>query len=71
MRAPSAAQHAVAAGALARGRVVECGAWLAARPPRPRPPGLVVFDSTGVAIQDVKMAEYALEVLRRQQPAVF
>ena len=25
-------------------------------PPR-RPPGLVIFDSTGVAIQDVKMAE--------------
>ena len=45
-------------------RLVECGAALSEEPPRRRPPGLVIFDSTGVAIQDVKMAELALDVLR-------
>ena len=57
-------QHAVAAGLLRREALVECGSALSEQPPRRRPPGLVIFDSTGVAIQDVKMAELALDVLR-------
>ncbi len=39
--------------------VVEFGAWLDG--PRVRPRGLVIFDSTGVAVQDAKIAELALE----------
>ena len=55
-------QHAVKSGALSESAIVEMGAWLA-RPPaaRPRPRGLVIFDSTGVAVQDAKIAELALK----------
>ena len=51
-------------GKLVHEALVECGVALSEQPPRRRPPGLVIFDSTGVAIQDVKMAELALDVLR-------
>ena len=45
--------------------IVEIGEWLA-RSPRPqRPNGLVVFDSTGVAVQDVMIAQLALAELKR------
>ena len=55
-------QHAVKSGALATSGIVEMGAWLA-RPAaaRTRPTGLVIFDSTGVAVQDAKIAELALK----------
>ena len=53
-------QHAVGAGLLAKSAVVEIGEWLAGADPAVRPPGLVLFDSTGVAVQDAKIAELAL-----------
>ena len=61
-------QHAVKAGLLAPERVVEIGEWLAREPPPPRPRGVVLFDSTGVAVQDVKIAELALKELGRPAP---
>ena len=57
-------QHAVKRGLLQPDDVVEIGEWLARAPRPPRPPGLVVFDSTGVAVQDVAIAELALKALR-------
>ena len=52
-------QHALRTGAIAPTDVVEMGAWLAGTAARPR--GLVLFDSTGVAVQDVAIAELALK----------
>ena len=57
-------QHAVAAGLLALESVAELGECLAAPPPPPgAAPRLVVFDATGVAVQDVAIAEVALKSL--------
>jgi len=65
-------QHAVAAGfdpeeARELGECIAEGGW--GRGSNPSRPELVVFDSTGVAIQDVKIAELCLAELSRQ-PAV-
>ena len=60
-------QHAVRAGLLSPESVVEIGEWLAREPPPPRPRGVVLFDSTGVAVQDVKIAELALKELGRRR----
>ena len=65
-------QHAVAAGfdpeeARELGECIAEGGW--GRGSKPSRPELVVFDSTGVAIQDVKIAELCLAELSRQ-PAV-
>lgn len=56
-------QHALGSGLLPASRLVEVGEWLARSPPPPRPAGVVVFDSTGVAVQDVAIAELALAAL--------
>ena len=53
-------QHAVGSGALSASAIVEMGAWLA-RTPAAAPGRLVIFDSTGVAVQDAKIAELALK----------
>ena len=62
-------QHAATAGRLRADDVVEIGEWIAGRgegwreglgEARSRPAGIVVFDSTGVAVQDAKIAELAL-----------
>ena len=61
-------QHAVSAGLLGKPGtppIVEIGEWLARSPRPPRPSGLVVFDSTGVAVQDVMIAQLALAELKR------
>lgn len=58
-------QHAVKAGLLRPADIVEIGEWLG-RTPRPsRPSGVVVFDSTGVAVQDVAIAELAMKSLQK------
>ena len=55
-------QHAVRSAALATSGIVEMGDWLASPPTaRKRPNGLIIFDSTGVAVQDAKIAELALK----------
>mmetsp|Transcript_24903 Transcript_24903/g.59318 ORF Transcript_24903/g.59318 Transcript_24903/m.59318 type:complete len:327 (+) Transcript_24903:22-1002(+) len=57
-------QHAVKAGVFNADHAVEIGAWLARDvSARTRPAGLVVFDATGVAVQDVKIAELILAAL--------
>lgn len=63
-------QHALAAGLVAREKAVELGEWLhrAGGPQAPSlaagdRPQLIVFDSTGVAVQDVKVAELAMQTL--------
>jgi ornithine cyclodeaminase/alanine dehydrogenase-like protein (mu-crystallin family) len=61
-------QHAVGKGLLERDAVVEIGSWLARAPCPPRPKGVVVFDSTGVAVQDVAIAELALKELKKPRP---
>uniref|UniRef100_A0A7S1B0S2 Ornithine cyclodeaminase family protein n=1 Tax=Noctiluca scintillans TaxID=2966 RepID=A0A7S1B0S2_NOCSC len=53
-------QHAIAAGLVTSESVVEIGECVISRCERR---GLVVFDSTGVAIQDVKIAELAMGTL--------
>ena len=57
---------AVGAGAVTRERVTELGAVLAGRLPRPtRARGAVtLFDSTGLAIQDLAIASAALAAWR-------
>jgi len=57
-------QHAVRQRLLTPEDVVEVGEWLDRSPRPPRPRGLVVFDTTGVAVQDVAIAELALKALR-------
>lgn len=54
-------QHAVKSGGLDVAGIVEVGQWLASSAARARPPGLIIFDSTGVAVQDAKIAELALK----------
>ncbi len=54
--------HALAEGALERSQVTELGAVLAGQTPgRATPEELTVFDSTGLAIQDLAIALAALE----------
>lgn len=66
-------QHAVGSGLLAPASVVELGEYLSAastsnpQARRARPSGLVIFDSTGVAVQDVKIAELALQAAPPQR----
>jgi alanine dehydrogenase len=56
---------AVQAGIVTRERVTELGAVLAgAAPGRPGPEAVTLFDSTGLAIQDLAVARAALEALR-------
>ena len=56
-------QHAAKAGVIGASDVIEMGEWLAPPPParRARPKGLVIFDSTGVAVQDAAIAALALK----------
>ena len=65
-------QHAVGAGLLAKKEIFEIGELLsgsrgASSKTAVRPPGVIVFDSTGVAIQDAKIAELALTAASRGQ----
>jgi ornithine cyclodeaminase/alanine dehydrogenase-like protein (mu-crystallin family) len=56
---------AVAAGMVQRDRVTELGAVLAgAAPGRPGPEAVTLFDSTGLAIQDLAIAAVALQAWR-------
>ena len=56
---------AVAAGLVERGQVTELGAVLAGEAPgRPGPQAVTLFDSTGLAIQDLAVAAGALEAWR-------
>jgi alanine dehydrogenase len=56
---------AVRAGAVTRERVTELGAVLAGdEPGRPGPESVTLFDSTGLAIQDLAVAAAALEAWR-------
>jgi ornithine cyclodeaminase/alanine dehydrogenase-like protein (mu-crystallin family) len=56
---------AVKAGAVTREHVTELGAVLAgAAPGRPGPEATTLFDSTGLAIQDLAIAAAALEAWR-------
>jgi alanine dehydrogenase len=56
---------AVAAGVVGRERVTELGAVLAgAAPGRPGPEAVTLFDSTGLAIQDLAIAAAALQAWR-------
>ncbi len=56
---------AVAAGVVSRQQVVELGAVLAGeRPGRPDPEAVTLFDSTGLAIQDLAVASAAFEAWR-------
>jgi ornithine cyclodeaminase/alanine dehydrogenase-like protein (mu-crystallin family) len=56
---------AVQAGLVTRERVTELGAVLAGEAPgRPDPKALTLFDSTGLAIQDLAVASAALEAWR-------
>jgi len=57
---------AVTAGLVSRGQVAELGAVLAgALPGRSGPEAVSLFDSTGLAIQDLAVASAALEAFRR------
>jgi len=56
---------AVEEGLVGRGRVTDLGAVLAGEAPgRPGPASATLFDSTGLAIQDLAVAAAALEALR-------
>jgi alanine dehydrogenase len=56
---------AIAAGLVARDRVTELGAVLAGEAPgRPGPAAVTLFDSTGLAIQDLAVARAAYEAWR-------
>jgi ornithine cyclodeaminase/alanine dehydrogenase-like protein (mu-crystallin family) len=56
---------AVAAGVVTRDQVTELGAVLAGQAPgRPGPEAVTLFDSTGLAIQDLAVAAAALEAWR-------
>ena len=56
---------AVAAGLVARAQVIELGAVLAGEAAgRPGPDAVTLFDSTGLAIQDLAVAGAALEAWR-------
>lgn len=56
---------AVAAGLVSRDRVTELGAVLAGQAPgRPGPEAVTLFDSTGLAIQDLAVAAAAFEAWR-------
>jgi len=57
-------QHAVTQGLIRPDEIVEIGEWLGRVPPPPPPRGLVIFDTTGVAVQDVAIAELTLKALR-------
>jgi len=58
-------QHAVKAGLKSAASAVELGEWLADDKRRTGArPRLVVFDSTGVAVQDVKIAQLVLNALQ-------
>lgn len=56
-------QHAVRAGSVQPHDIVEMGDWLTQNPPASgeRVKGLIIFDSTGVAVQDAQVAELALK----------
>ena len=57
---------AIEAGLVGRDRVTELGAVLAGEAPgRPGPAAVTLFDSTGLAIQDLAVAAAALEAWRR------
>jgi ornithine cyclodeaminase/alanine dehydrogenase-like protein (mu-crystallin family) len=57
---------AVSAGLVERSAVTELGAVLAGEAPgRPGPEAVTLFDSTGLAIQDLAVATVALEAWRR------
>ena len=57
--------HAVDAGLLAEKDVVEIGAVIdGSRPGRTSADQITIFDSTGVAIQDIQVAKMAYEALR-------
>ncbi len=59
---------AVQAGLVTRDRVTELGAVLAGRAPgRPGPEAVTLFDSTGLAIQDLAVAAAALEAWRESR----
>jgi ornithine cyclodeaminase/alanine dehydrogenase-like protein (mu-crystallin family) len=56
---------AVEAGMVTRERVTDLGAVLTGEAPgRPGPEAVTLFDSTGLAIQDLAVAAAALEALR-------
>jgi alanine dehydrogenase len=56
---------AVEAGVVGRDQVTELGAVLAGEVPgRPRPAAVTLFDSTGLAIQDLAVARAAYEAWR-------
>jgi ornithine cyclodeaminase/alanine dehydrogenase-like protein (mu-crystallin family) len=56
---------AVQAGVVTRERVTDLGAVLAGEAPgRPGPDAVTLFDSTGLAIQDLAVAVAALDALR-------
>jgi ornithine cyclodeaminase/alanine dehydrogenase-like protein (mu-crystallin family) len=57
--------RAVQAGRVRREQVTELGAVLSGdQPGRPSPDAVTLFDSTGLAIQDLAVAAAALEALR-------
>jgi ornithine cyclodeaminase/alanine dehydrogenase-like protein (mu-crystallin family) len=57
---------AIEAGLVTRARVTELGAVLAgAAPGRPGPAAVTLFDSTGLAIQDLAVAAAAYDAWRR------
>jgi ornithine cyclodeaminase/alanine dehydrogenase-like protein (mu-crystallin family) len=61
---------AIEAGLVTRERVTELGAVLAGdRPGRPGPEAVTLFDSTGLAIQDLAVAAAALEAFREGRVA--
>ena len=56
---------AVEAGRISRGQVTDLGAVLTGEAPgRPGPDAVTLFDSTGLAIQDLAIARAALDALR-------
>jgi len=56
------AQHAVAAGLLAPDQITEIGAVInGTHPGRTSPDQITLFDGTGVALQDLAVASFAVE----------